>query len=37
VVVVAVTLPYLPVLAPFDFSLVGARLHATEEAAVMGL
>jgi Flp pilus assembly protein TadG len=37
VVVVSATLPYLPVLAPFGASLVGASLHATEEAAVMGI
>jgi len=37
VVVVSVTLPYLPVMTPFGVSLVGASLHATEEAAVMGI
>jgi len=37
VVVVSVTLPYLPVLAPFGDSVIGANLHATEEAAVMGI
>ena len=37
VVVVSVALPYLPVMAPFGFSLVGAELNASEEAAVMGI
>ena len=37
VVVVSVTLPYLSVLAPFGANLFGASLHATEEAAVMGI